>query len=354
VKRLVARLAVVSLSSLVGLEAAAQSDVRVGICGRSVTVAAAPFAIATKLGWYAKSGIKVELVHIPGSTDCIKFVATRDVAYALPSVEPLAIIRAQGVKAKTFYTAYQGYIYGIAVPRDSTIKRFADLKGKSVGVASMGSAGVVVARALAANAGLDPDRDVRIVVAGEGVQPAALLRAGQIDALSQYDIQYALIENAGIKLRLLPSLQIERFPSNGLVALEETLRTKRKQAVALAQGYAKGTLFAMANPDAAIRLLWEVYPQSKATGKDEATALRDDVKVLAARIENWKLEKGGVSKWGESSERNYASYVEFLHKWGILKDKVAVRDLITNDLIAEINDFDQAKIIAEAKAYKAR
>jgi NitT/TauT family transport system substrate-binding protein len=353
-KRLVAMLATVYFSSFPVHQAAAQTDVRVGICARSITVAAAPFAIATKLGWYAKDGIKVELVPIPGSTDCIKFVATKEVAFAIPSVEPLAIIRAQGVKAKTFYTAYQGNIYGIAVPQDGAIKRFADLKGKSIGVSSMGSAGVVVARALAANAGLDPDRDIRIVVAGEGVQPAVLLRAGQVDALSQYDTQYAMVENTGVKLRLLPSPQIERFPSNGLVALEETLRSKRKQAIALAQGYAKGTLFAIANPEAAIRILWEVYPQSRSMGKDEATALRDDVKVLEARIQNWKLEKGGVSKWGESSERNYAGYIEFLHKWGILKEKVAARDLITNDLIAEINDFDQAKIIAEAKAYKAR
>lgn len=352
-RRCVAALALVCVSILPP-DAAAQSTVRVGICARAITVAAAPFAIATKMGWNAKDGIKVELVPIPGSTDCVKFVATGDVSYALPSIEPLAIIRTQGVKAKTFYTAYQGYIYGIAVPQDSAVKRFADLKGKSIGVASMGSAGVVVARALAANAGLDPDRDVRIVVAGEGVQPAALLRTGQVDALSQFDTQYAMVENAGIKLRLLPSPQIERFPSNGLIALEETLSTKRKQAIALAQGYAKGTLFAIANPEAAVRLLWEVYPQSRSTSKDEATALRDDVKVLEARIQNWKLDKGGASKWGESSERNYADYVEFLHKWGILKEKVAARELITNDLIADINDFDAAKIIAEAKAYRAR
>ncbi len=353
-KGFVAALTLVCLSCLAALEAAAQSNVRLGICARAISVPAAPFAIATKMGWYAKDGIKLELVPIPGSTDCIKFVATGDVTYALPSVEPLAIIRAQGVKAKVFYTAYQGYIYGIAVPQESAIKRLADLKGKSIGVMSMGSAGVVVARALAVSAGLDPDRDVRIVVAGEGVQPAALVRTGQVDALSQIDTQYAMVENTGIKLRLLPSPQIERFPSNGLVALEETLRTKRKQAAALAQGYAKGTLFAMANPEAAIRILWEVYPQSKATGKDEATALRDDVKVLEARIQNWKLEKGGVSKWGESSEQNYAGYVEFLHKWGILRNKVAARELITNDLISEINDFDAAKVISEAKAYKAR
>ena len=335
-------------------EAAAQTTVRVGICARTISTPAAPLAIATRLGWFARDGIKVELLPIAGSSDCIKFVATGEVDYAIASVEPLPIIRAQGVKAKIFYTAYQGYVYGIAVPQDSPIQRFADLRGKSIGVTAMGSAGVIVARALAANAGLDPDRDVRIVVAGEGAQTAALLRTRQVDALSQFDTQYAMVENAGIKLRLLPSPEIERFPSNGFVALEQTLREKRKQSVALARGYAKGTLFALSNPEAAIRILWEAYPQTKPTGKEEALALRDDVKVLEARIPNWMLEKGGVSKWGESSERNYGAYLEFLQKWGILKTKADARELITNELIGEINDFDPAKIKAEAKAYKPR
>jgi len=88
--------------------------------------------------------------------------------------------------------------------------------------------------------------------------------------------------------------------------------------------------------------------------KEEAVALRDDVKVLEARIPNWKLEKGGVSKWGESSERNYGAYMDFLQKYGILKQKVDPRSLITNELIGEINDFDPARITAEAKAYTVR
>ena len=74
------------------------------------------------MGWFEKDGIKVELVPLPGSTDCVKTVATKDVQYSLPSIEPLAIIRPQGVKAKFFYTAYQGNIYGIAVPDDSPVK----------------------------------------------------------------------------------------------------------------------------------------------------------------------------------------------------------------------------------------
>ena len=330
----------------------AQTTIKVGWCARTVSSAAAPYAIATKMGWFAEAGIKVEVVALPGSTDCVKSVATRDLNYALPSIEPVAIIRPQGIKMKNFYTAYQGNIYGIAVPADSPVKTFTDLKGKRIGVTSMASAGVIIARALAAMNGMDPDRDISIVVAGEAAQTAALLRSHQVDALSQFDTQYALTENAGVPLRMLDTSAIERFPSNGFVALEEVLKAKRAEAVALGQGYAMGTIFAIANPEAAVRILWEVYPFTKATGKDEATALRDDVKTLEARAQHWKLEPVGVTKWGENSVANYTAYTDFLLKNGVLKDKVDVNDLITNELIDDINKFDVAGIIAKAKAYK--
>jgi len=332
--------------------AQAQTTVKVAWCARTVSSAAAPYAIATKMGWFAKDGIKVELVPMPGSTDCVKAVATKDVQYGLPSIEPLAIIRPQGVKVKNYYTAYQANIYGIAVPEDSPIKIFADLKGKTIGVTSMASAGVIVARALASNNGFDPDRDIRIVVAGEAAQTAALLRNKQVDALSQFDTQYALTENAGAKLRLLDTSDIAKFPSNGLIALEERLANNRAEAVALAKGYAMGTVFAIANPEAAIRILWEVFPQTKATGKSEADAMRDDVKTLEARARSWRLESVGAKKWGDNSVENYGAYIDFLVKNGVLKEKANVNDLITNDLIDDINKFNAGEIERMAKGWK--
>ena len=328
--------------------------VRVGWCAKTVSSAAAPFAIATKMGWFEKDGIKVDLVPLPGSTDCVKLVATRELPYSLPSAEPLAIIRQQGVKAKFFYTAYQGNIYGIAVPIDSPIKTVADLKGKKIGVTSMASAGVIVARALVKQAGMDPDKDVSIVVAGESAQTAALLNSKQIDALSQFDTQYALTENAGSKLRRLDHPEIKLFPSNGLVALDETLKDKRKETVALGRGYAMGTAFAIANPEAAVRILWDVFPQTKATGKDEATALRDDLKTLEARIVNWRYEPVGAKHWGENVETNYQAYMDWLLVQGIIKQKTDAKDIVTNELIGEINTFDVNGVIAQAKAYKGK
>jgi NitT/TauT family transport system substrate-binding protein len=328
------------------------SKLRAGFCSRTLSSATAPFAVATKMGWYKQDGVEVELVALAGSGDCVKTTATKEIPFSLPSVEPLAAARPQGVKAKIFYTAYQGNIYGIAVPADSPIQKITDLKGKTVGVISMGSGGVPAAKALIATAGMNPEKDVTIVVAGEGAQTAAMLRSKQVDALSQFDTQYAMVENAGVKLRLLDTKEIDHYPSNGFLALEETLKTHRKDAVGLARGYAKGTIFTIANPEAAVRILYEVFPELKPTGKDEATAIRDDTKVLQARITNWKLEKAGVKRWGESSETNYAAYAVFLLKWGVIKDKVEAKDLITNELIDEINQFDAGKIVAEAKAYK--
>jgi NitT/TauT family transport system substrate-binding protein len=349
-KTILAILAALTASTSAGR--AAESVVKVGFCARTITSAAAPFAIATKKGWYAPAGIKVQLVPVAGSTDCVKLVATRDLPYSLPSIEPLPAAIQQGVKAKIFYTAYQGNIYGIAVPKESPIRSIKDLKGKKIGVASMGSGGVPVARGLLAMNGLDPEKDAQIVVVGEAAQAAALLRGEQVAALSLYDTQYALVDSAGVPVRMLDSGPVARFPSNGFLALQDTLQKDRAQAVALVKGYAMGTVFAIANPEAAVKIVYEVYPQTRPSGKSDEQALRDDVKTLLARAEHWKLEAGGVKRWGESSLKDFDAYQDFLLKWKVIGAKVPAAELITNDLIDEVNKFDAAAVAADAKAYK--
>ncbi len=338
--------------ALAGQAQSADTTVKFGFCAKTITSAAAPFAIATKMGWYSAGGIKVQLVPVAGSTDCVRLVATGDLPYSLPSIEPLPTVIQQGVKAKIFYTAYQGNIYGVAVPKQSPIRSIRDLKGKKIGVASMASGGVPVARGLLAMNGLDPEKDAQLVVVGEGAQAAALLRSEQVAALSIYDTQYALIESAGVPVRLLDSGPVARFPSNGFLALERNLKSDRAQAVTLAKGYAMGTVFAIANPEAAVKILYEVYPQTKPSGKSEEQGLRDDVKTLLARAEHWRLEAGGVKRWGESSIKDFDAYLDFLLKWKVISAKVPATEMLTNDLIDEINRFDPAKIAADAKTYR--
>src|SRR6185369_3125628 len=102
------------------------TKLRVAICARTISMGVgSPFAIAMKMGWFKQEGLDVEIVPLPGSTDCVKSVATGQLLITLPSVEPLAIVRPQGIKAKIFYTAYQTNGYGLAVPADSPIQKAA-------------------------------------------------------------------------------------------------------------------------------------------------------------------------------------------------------------------------------------
>ena len=347
--------ALAGIASMFAASAAeAQTTVRVGWCARTISSAAAPFAIATKLGWYEKLGVKVELVPLPGSGDCAKFVATGETLLALPSVEPVVVMRSQGAKIKTYYTAYQGNIYGLAVPADSKIQTMKDLKGKKIGVIGMASASAIIVRALAKEEGMDPDKDISVVVAGEAGQTAALVRNGSVDALSQFDTQYALVENAGVKLRRLSHPSIDKFPSNGFIAMEATLKDKRKEAVAIAQGYAMGTLFAITNPEAAVRILWDMWPQTKSTSKDEATALKHDISTLNARAVSWRLESSGAKKWGENLVENYQAYLDWLQANGTIKEKASAADVVDNSLIDEIDKFDKDAVIKAAKEWKPK
>ena len=76
--------------------------------------------------------------------------------------------------------------------------------------------------------------------------------------------------------------------------------------------------------------------------------------MLRARIPQLKLEPAGVRRWGETNETNLREYMDFLLKWGVLKQRVEAADLMTNELIGEINRFDADAIAKTAREYKAR
>jgi NitT/TauT family transport system substrate-binding protein len=61
-----------------------------------------------------------------------------------------------------------------------SIKSAADLKGKTIGIARIGSASDVAARVLIKGLGLDPDKDVAIIQGGGGSERVAAFRGGRI------------------------------------------------------------------------------------------------------------------------------------------------------------------------------
>lgn len=57
-------------------------------------------------------------------------------------------------------------------------------------------------------------------------------------------------------MRYLDRSQIERFPGNGFLALEDTIKTRGNELSGLARAYAKGPIFTLNNPEAAVRIVY--------------------------------------------------------------------------------------------------
>lgn len=343
--RVVTALGATALALCAALPAKAETKIRVGWCAKTYNVAVAPFAIAQKKGWFKDNGIEMEMVTFPGSIDCMRSLATGDVAITLAAPEPLAILSLQGVKAKVFFEAYRRNIFGLAVKADSGIDSYKDLKGQTIGVLSMGSVGVPIAKSIARSAGLNPDADIRLVVTGEPAQTAALVRRGEVKVLSQYDTYYTLIERAGVKLKRLDDPAIENFPSNSWVALDETIEKRRADLVGFSRAYAMGTAYAIAHPREAIKITYELYPQTRPSSLDGEEAVTYDLAVLNDRIRTWKLSEG-QTLWGEVNVAAYQSYMDWLREAGILSGQVDAKNITTNALIEDINKFDRKLIEA--------
>jgi NitT/TauT family transport system substrate-binding protein len=331
------------LMTIVALPAAAQeTEVRVGWCTPNLDVSSgAPFAAAEEFGWFAEKKIKVKLVPLAGSGDCVLNVTTGQVKTAFAAPEAVAVMATKGVPVQYFYTGFNRNMFGIAVPASSQLASYRDLAGKRIGVLSMASVGVVVAKSVIEAAGMNPETDVKIVVSGSPAQSKVLLENGEIAAISMWDMVYETIASAGLPLRKIADPAIDDFPSNGFVALQATIEKDGDILAAVARGYAMGSIYIRDNPEAAARLHLKYFPQTRSTGLSEDEDVKRSLPALKAVTRLWTLPPGRTA-WGFSDAAQYQAYIDWLVARKVFEKKLTGQQIANNTLIGRINAFDPA------------
>lgn len=242
----------------------------------------------------------------------------------------------------------RGVVFQV-VPEASPIQSPKDFKGKTVGVFSYGAQQYRVFKGMMSEAGLDPEKDVSWIETGAGAQAVAALRSGRVAAWGTWDSQLATAENMGLKFRRFSSPAAEKlnwgssiFSSDAYIAAHPEIVGKFLRCVA------EGTAYTIANPEAAVKAHWAVFPDSKPGNLSDADALRQALHILQTRIEFVKLEPG--VKWGEMPADAAADTINFMKDTGELKAAVNPADLFTNAFVPATNQFDQAKVEQAAKA----
>ncbi len=336
---------------LVGSQAAqALEKIKVLIPVRVIDEAFTPFVVAKEKGYYEAEGYDVTLLAVGGSNESALQVSAGngDIGGASPG-EAVIGIQSGKLKIKYFYDLLYANIWSVAVLPDSPIKAMADLKDKKLGVQSMGSAGTTFARAFVKEAGLDPAKDISFLPIGLGAQAITAVRQNMVDGVIFWDAALAKMAFSGLKLREVPpSDGLRTLPDVSLLARTETIEKNPKMLIGVARAIAKGYDFTMANPEAAVLITWKAYPEARSKNPDMAAAIAEGIAVNQGRMKIWNSPKTG-DKHGLFIEADWKRLLTFLKDQGAMPAEPPIGDVFTNQFIDQINTYDRAAIIADAK-----
>jgi NitT/TauT family transport system substrate-binding protein len=121
-------------------------------------------------------------------------------------------------------------VYPFVLEVAAPIKTIADLKGKKVGVSSVGSSSDIATRAALTKMGLDPNKDVVIVAVGSAAQRTAAMLSGAIDAGVSQPPDSLAVEAKGF--HVLYDLASQRLPSaNTSVVVTRTFLNANRAVV---------------------------------------------------------------------------------------------------------------------------
>lgn len=333
--------------------ASAQTKIRYLLTSPSPNVAEAAHAsVPAVLGYWKDAGLDVEVKPFSGSTGATQVVVSGSAEFTMGSPEALLVAIQEGAKIRAVYNHVREPIYTIAVLKDSPLKDLKDFGNKTIGVLSLSSGATSVAKAMLRTANFDPEKDVKWLPIGLGPQAAAAIAAKQVDAIAMWDWAYATLENLGYQFRHFETKETSRLLSLMLIANEPFVTANRAATVAFAQGIAKGALFALTNPEAAVKIHWAKYPASKPTSIPEEQALREAVHVLEARLGKYKVENRQDPRYGAFRPEEWVATQGFFFDVGMIKSKPDVSAYYTNDLVDDVNKFDKAAIVKQAQSYK--
>ncbi len=138
--------------------------------------------------------------------------------------------------------------------------------------------------------------------AGEMVAP---LRDGEIDAVFVIDWNDGDFVAEGLPLRHLPSRLLERIKVSSCYWTTESYLGANGDLVGRAvRAVAKSLVFAFANPQATVRLMWDFAPETRPAAVQHERVQRRDLAILQACLETMRIDADDADRrWGRSMPR---------------------------------------------------
>lgn len=312
--------------ALLGCPAIAQGKKKVRMAGINI-LSFAPMFVARELGYFDAEGIDAEIIETQSGTLTTSAMlgGSADVitsGYA----SPLSLAN-QGKSVKSIVGLEMASVYvfvvrpNIDVATDNIKSLLGALKGKRLGVASLGSGADTVASGFLADNGLGPD-DVIKVATGTGATALAAMKAGGVDAMVAFEPDLTQILKAGsakvaLDLRSTKSgTPYAKLPATTLQATHDWIQKNPDAAASVVRAVVRANKTLHDDAETSIKTLTKLYK-----GTDPA-----DIKSM------YEGERAGFRS--EIPKEQYDLALEIYLKIKTIAKPVAYEDVVATQFAA--------------------
>ena len=304
---------VVLLYASVGL---AQERVKLRVSSATKTLGYGPLWVASKMGFFDRQGLDVELVVIRASDVGIQALAGGSLEIAgSASDAPIAAIE-KGLDLVIVGGIINGLTQSIMAAKK--FKTYADLRGATFGAISLTSGVTFALRQVLKVKGLEYPRDYKLLVIGGTPQTYAALVAGQIDAAAlSLPVNYAAEEQGfneiGRFVDVMPNYQLAALSAKRswaeknrpilvrvMKAMAQTMRWMHQNKEAAADFLAKEMGL---KPEHA-RRGWEFYSSTRTWHPDGDINL-EGLEIVTQIYWEQKQSQGPVPKASKYADQSY-------------------------------------------------
>ena len=225
-----------------------------------------PLAIAQEHGLFAKHGVEVRLVLVPGA-EVPRLTEDSPMGYIGP---PAVLLRAaEGADLKMLGSFITGRVAGHLVAKPG-ISKPGELRGKRVGVRALGAAAWIQTMLALEKLGLEPNRDnITVVATGDRLQA---LEAGTIEAavLSPAESRQLAGKGFSVLLDLYPA-NID-VPQNALAVTGAYLRRSPDVVEKVVAALMEGVAFSLspANKPAVLNTIMNTFRVTDAAAAEDS------------------------------------------------------------------------------------
>lgn len=299
--------------------------------------------VGKKMGYFGDLNIDTQ----PGPSDgtaTVKFVdvGQADMGYPSPGIFSFAL--ENGMKLKSVFHMGARDTFGLAFRKGEGTNNLKDLEGKTILLGSAAWQSIV--DPMLGVQGVDITK-VKYVEAGWPTWGTALA-AGQGDAALSWEGLRAEWIGSGLNFEYWLGVQHSPLFANTFVVRASDLEDPdRKEFLAkYLRGWAMGLEFAYNNPRAAVEIVFEQFPTL-------ASNIGPELGVTSI-LQQLNVNRGDMEKragWGDHNQASWQLFFDKIHELKQITNPIKAEDVTTNELVAPANDFDHAKVKADADAY---